>query len=321
MPNLGEYRQQVMALWQQKNLSAALEVAQQAAVSLPGADYETRWWQVQLLAGLGRAEEAMAQLESASSSGLHWPPNILEGEPTLSTLRSDPRFANLLAASAQYWQQRMRTDRGTLRVIPPATPRPPRGYPAILVCHGRGQGEPITTAHWSAAAQSGFLVGVLQSSQQVAPSIFCWDYVPLAQQELVQAYREMIEVHGADPARLVLGGFSQGTDVSVRSILEGKVPARTFVVMAPTTQIYAGDPYPLVQLAKTCDVTSLRAWMFSGQQDKWLGAAQQLHGTLLGRKVDSRLEIVPNIGHDYPADFAQRLGARLAQVQATFPAG
>ena len=170
--------------------------------------------------------------------------------------------------------------------------------PLVLVLHGATGNARTELERWRPATELGFIVAAAQSSQPATEEGFCWDPPRERIWEDLRAIAPMLPRHG----RVVMAGFSQGSWIALLVALEANlIVAGTALMFGP----FAGDLDTLPPAWRR-----LRISIFAGENDHREGVsrlAEKLQTN--GHHVNS--EVIPDLGHEYPPDFAQRLPALL----------
>jgi predicted esterase len=176
-----------------------------------------------------------------------------------------------------------------------AGPGRPTAAPLLLVLHGATGDATRELERWRPATQLGFIVAAGQSSQPATADGFCWD----PPRERVWAdLREIVDMLPPH-ARVVIAGFSQGAWVALNLGLSGDlVQAGSVVMVAP----FAGSAENLERAWRRMKVSIL-----TGQEDVYRRGVEGLAEELRRRGHHVGLEVIPGLGHAYPADFESRL--------------
>lgn len=297
--NLDDHAAVMMRHYTAGDHAAALAIADRAAAEHPDRRATTLFWQACLLALLDRPDEALDRLEHGLAQGHWWSPAWLLAEEDLASLRGLPRFEAVLGECGR---RQAATQAGTRPELFTAAPDAPDPYPTLVVLHGRGLNAPDTLDRWDAPVEAGWLVAAPQSSQAIGTEAFGWDDRELAAREVAEHLDVLVADHGADPDRLVLGGFSAGGEVALRLALSRALPARGYVVAAPSIR----EPDAVLALAGLQPVPGT---VLIGDGDFAYLAVRQVAGAL-GEACE--LRVYPGLGHDLPST----LDAELLEVLA-----
>jgi predicted esterase len=136
-----------------------------------------------------------------------------------------------------------------------------------------------------------------------------WMDLEQAARDIAQHLAELASAYPLHPARRALGGFSNGGRAALALGLSGVMPA--------TDLISVGSPLP----DETLDVldwdavraAAPRVLFVVGERDaRPLERIQAQAAQLTAHGLSVDLHIIPDLGHRYPSDFAERLAAWLA---------
>jgi predicted esterase len=240
-----------------------------------------------LLGVLGEPEQALAALQSAAATGAWWDDSLLIEDDDLAGLQDLPGFADLLELS--------RKQRSRSSVATPILERPAGQARGVVVAlHGAGQRAAHAARDWASVTSLGYALLCVESSQLVSPMYRTWPDPERSRDDVAQALAQLPGDLQSLP--LIAAGFSAGGRVALDWALRGRPqPVAGVVVLAPALRglpdAAAGALEPSAVLMGTDD--DLREVVEE--------AGEQLRG--LGVSVDW----LPGVGHEFPADFADRV--------------
>lgn len=297
MANLEALRQQVFGLYEQQRYEEALELARRAVEDFPAS---ASYWTACLMAVTGREEDALAALDDGLNRGAWWPTLMLDRDPDLESIRDSEAFAHVTAEADRRWKQAFASE-------PEVHIYPPSGEPsgAVLVALHGSPGEPaeVSARHWRAVCGQGALLVVPQSSQPHSPDGgWTWADEDRTSTDLRFAFDRVKAEHEFDPTRFVLAGFSQGGRVAISHALR-RTPTRScgFIAVAPAMR-----HHPIEELLAGPDARP-RGWIVVGQEDAIVDSVTSLHQAAAGHGFSWKLDLVPDLGHDFSEDFDERL--------------
>lgn len=241
----------------------------------------------------GNLEAAEQIVAAALDAGHLWRVSLL-ATPALHPLQGRPRFE---AAAAE--ARRRASDRHLAPQVLVATPDRATLAPLLLVLHGATGNAATELARWRSATEHGFIVAAAQSSQPATADGFCWDPPRDRVWQDLRAIAGMLPPH----ARVVVAGFSQGAWIALNLALEGQVVVASSVVMVAP---FAGPDRNLPPAWRRMKVSIL-----IGEKDIYRDPVERLAEQLKQSDHHVSLEVVPGLGHAYPANFDDRLAALL----------
>ncbi|QDH20689.1 alpha/beta hydrolase [Saccharibacillus brassicae] len=291
-----------------------------------------------LAAAAGRADEAFALLrEAVEARGFWYPADYLLEDGDLDALRGREGFAELAELCARREAAALEDAAPALAVLEPEPGAP--AYPAVsaapaagdgdavaaaerqaaphgpllLVLHGDQENERDAEPFWSPALAAGWTVGLVRSSQIRFHDTFGWDDIDLGAAELRE---HLLALRGEDAgqsgAPVVLGAFSAGAEVALNALLHDEFPADGYVFAAP----WLDAPDEWAQALDRLESRTPRGVWIAGELDaEGRAGAERISAALREAGLEARFEVAAGTGHDYPADFSERLLAALARMR------
>ncbi|MEU0095959.1 alpha/beta hydrolase [Kribbella sp. NPDC006257] len=237
---------------------------------------------------LGEPTAALQVLRAASDAGAWWAPSILTDDD-LADLQSLPEFQELVALSAS---------RRTPDPRPALIQLPKKSVGVVVALHGAGQGAERAAMDWGGVLELGYALVCVESSQRMTPTYRTWPERERAVEDIARALDELPEELRGLP--LIAAGFSAGGRAALDWALTGE-PTRAagVIVVGPALRELPGEARNKLQPAA----------VLIGEDDDLLevvdNAGEQL--TAFGLEI----ERVPGLAHEFPQDFAERLGKLL----------
>lgn len=309
----------VFQLYLKDEYALALEVLTGEAAHYPDRMGNTRHWQGALAALAGDTERSLAFLRQMHETG-YWISEASWADADFDAVRDLAAFQQLRVASLARWEQAQAAARPELRVIAPPDVTTQTALPLLIALHGNQSSIRWHVDHWRAAAGAGWLVGLPQSSQvngldSELNNAYVWNDVERASQEIMTHTRALAAGYAVDTARMVAGGFSRGAEMTLRLVLTGQLAAQGVLVVCPGGSL-TREPERYAPLIAASNGRDLRARVIVGGQDQYAPGGQRLAAMLSEAGISCELELHPEMGHDYPADFRDRLPGLLAGLLA-----
>lgn len=301
-----ELRDAVFRLYGEGRYVEALALIAREAPAYPDEMASTAYWRACLYAVTGRREEALRVIREVLDLGSFFGTHQLRDEADFASLQRDPDFERLAAECARRQEAAQAKARPELLVVEPRTPPP---WPLLLALHGAGSNAADSLDPWRPAIAAGWLLALPQSSQVWGSNGFVWNDRAWAAREIGEQFATLTSKYQVD--RTVVGGFSNGGALAPWLVLTGSLPARGFVAVGPG----ARNPIDWPTLVAGCDRDDVRGVVIVGDGDApSLEYTRALSGAMSARGLGCRVEIVPGLSHDYPADFGLRLDRALGFV-------
>jgi predicted esterase len=257
---------------------------------------------------MGDADRALRVARDAVERGWWWSEARI-ADPDMDHVRDHPEFRALMQDMAEL-RERARNRIARTPDVAIFTPDISPARAVVVALHMYGATAEETAPFWSTATSWGAVVAVPESTLRDAGGSPCWDDEGLTDRDVDIALDEARRAHPADHSPVVVGGASQGAAQAVRLAATGRVPGcGAFIAVVGAGPLLAKEP-----------ARELRGVFIAGADDVLVRRRQEaLHTEFVRRGVESRLEVVPGLGHWYPDDFAARLVRALDFVTAQPP--
>jgi predicted esterase len=176
----------------------------------------------------------------------------------------------------------------------------------MIALHGNNSNVQEDLPYWQPLVERGWLLALPQSSQIYGPQRYRWNDDQVAADELQAHYANLVVEYDIDPARVVVGGFSRGAGLGARAVLDGVIPARGFIAVAPVHPDFAGTS-ALPDLILSPE-QALRGYILLGEEDERYERHSRALVALMRRlNMPCILDRHEGVGHVYPPDFASVL--------------
>jgi predicted esterase len=300
---------EVVELYSEGRYEDALSLSRLAAERFPDRHGTTAFWIACLHSLTGDGDGAVGALRDALAEGHWWAEEQLRNDPDLASLQGREDFERVVVESNRRRAAANADRRPELLAFEPEGP--PRGL--LVALHGAAWRPEEFAQYWRPATNAGMVVGVPGSSQMTSSEGAGWSDEKLAAQEVAAHVERLQADHGIRPDRTILGGFSQGGRVALRTALEGEpFAAAGFILVGPGVRTEHVQEWS--GLAATATARGLRGAFILGEHDIVRAPVEALHAELSARGLVCRLEIVPGLGHSFPIDFGDRLASALSFV-------
>jgi dienelactone hydrolase len=297
--------QEMMKLYSQGDMVAALELVDRHAGAFPERSPLINFWRICLLSLLGRKDQALDILGQALDQGLWWHEDQFV-DSDLDTVRELPEFKRLVRLSHErYLQARDHTQRDRRILLPSKVSGT---LPLLIALHGRNGNAETDLERWEAARQRGWLVLSVQSTQPLSSYSYFWDDPKLGLADIRFHYEEITRHHDIDRSRVVLAGFSQGAGMALLGALEGSIPARGFIGIASWWE----EVEELAALA--AHAPKLRTYFVTGENDHTFERSRDIQAALCAHNIPLAEELHTGLGHEFPPNFAASFDKAIAFI-------
>lgn len=227
-----DLQNRIFELHRERRPREALELLENATQLFPRQSKDILYWRACFRSLLGEPDSALNDLNEAMRLGGWWSRDDLLNDHDLKAIRSRREFQEILDNCNEMKVKAQAAARPELLVLAPKNSK--GSLPVLFTLHGRGVNAEATSGHWkSVVSSNNVILAVPQSSQVYSKDRFSWDDPALAKTEILDAFLKVTKSYDVDSDKVILGGFSQGGALAVQFALDGTVPCRAFVVVAP----------------------------------------------------------------------------------------
>lgn len=301
--------EEMFKLYGEGKFKEALAVTERLAADFPEQAASTDLWRICLLSVSGNTAGALAAMQKSLAAGMWWSEAQLRGDSDLAALQGDPEFERMASLCKERHATAQAGAKAGLLVRAPDGKGP---HPLLIALHGRGSRPDQDLDHWEPVVVQGWLLALPQSSQLGFPDRYAWDDSQKAVAEIAGHFETLVKRYDVDADRVILGGFSQGAALAIQMALRNDLPARGFLCVAPGRSA-AENLEPLAEVAAR---RGLRGYLVAGGHDPRFEGFKGIHDVLLKHGLPCMLEDHPDIGHEFPPDFAKSLENALAFLLA-----
>jgi predicted esterase len=309
-----EVQAEAMEHYQAQDYAGALEILTREGDRFPAEAANVLYLRSCMAARVGLPDLAVAILEDALNRGLWYGERVMRESPSWQPLQGLPAFERLAAVCKA--RQAAAEIGPALRVLDPADGCPAGATcPLFIALHGNAGTADSAIQGWRAVTDAGWRLVALQSSQVGGANAYLWDDQETALRETAAQYADLSAQYTVDPARLVVAGFSLGGETALRIVLSGSIPAPAFILLGPGGPTM-DTPDAWLPLIAQGAARGVRGYVFLGDRDNAVEQdnARRVVDLLNAHGVPCGLEMLPNLGHAYPVDFAPGIRRALAFV-------
>ncbi|MHB9144780.1 MAG: alpha/beta hydrolase [Symbiobacteriia bacterium] len=301
-----ELRDGLIQLYAQGEYQKALDILERESPRFPEEAWDSYYFRLCLEARLDHPQQAMAYLSEALDQGLWYPVDMLREDLDLQPLQELPAFDALVERSRQKGEEQQAAAKPTRLVLQPDAPHSPT--PLLIALHGNGRNAKNSAPHWAPLVAEGWSVVLPQSSQMAGNDAYVWNDRPWAIREIKQHMAAATHQLNADPARLLIGGFSMGAGVAGWMALTGEVAAQGFILVGP----WINEVDELRRALEGHKIPQMRGYIVVGDADEHCyEVSKEIAAIMKEQGLECELEVHPGMGHVFPEDFEVSLGKAL----------
>lgn len=305
-----EFATQLFALYDAGEYDKLYELTRREVGNFPEQAQDTLFWYACAASLTGHTDEALQTLENWSAQG-HWvAEQRFRDEPDLKPLDGMSRYEAVIAVSRERHEKiEAETGPKLLTLLPE---QQATTYPLLIALHGNNGNAQRTAPHWQPIVKRGWILAVPQSSQIYMPESYIWNDREKATREVLAHYTALTGEYPVDKDDVILGGFSMGAGLSIRLSMSGAINARGFIAVGP----YVPDVDSLTPFLEQSKARGLRGVILVGERDKHCyDNSLKIAEMLNAHGIACDLTVYPDLAHDYPPDFLQKLVEAVAFVE------
>jgi predicted esterase len=304
-----DFAKRVIQLHEAGEYAEAYDFVTLEASNFPEEVGYTDFWRACLAALLGRTETALQILQDWVATGNWVTERRMRDEPDLQSLNGLPEYEAIVVICRE--RHRAAEAQGAPKLITLLPEQQAQSYPLLLVLHGNNGNAQATVSHWLPAVARGWILAVPQSSQLSMPDAYVWSDRERATREIQGHYAALTQEYPINTGNVIVGGFSMGAGLAIRLTMNGAIPACGFISVGP----YIPDVDTLEPYLTASKDRGLRGVIIVGDQDKHCyDTSLKVNEMLKAQDIPCKLEVYPNMGHDFPPDFEQKLEEAIAFI-------
>jgi predicted esterase len=307
---------QTMDLYRNQSFTEAYAILSQQGDNFPQQAPMILYLRSCLAARINKPQLAIDLLQEAIDRGFWYGEQMMRQSPSWQSLQGLPAFEHL-AEVCKTRQMRAETETRSQRltVEPEQGCTPDQPCPLLMALHGNGDNATNALNGWRAVANEGWLLASIQSSQVVSIKAYVWDDQTPARREIEEQYAQLKEEYRIDRNHIIFAGFSMGAETALRLALSKAIPMQGFILLGPGGPTTA-DPAAWQLLLEQEGTHNLRGYVMLGEEDQGIPHEniRRLVEMLNTRNIPCKLEIIPNLEHEYPQDISPYLKRALAFI-------
>lgn len=294
--------QEVNDLYAKGEFSQAIELINASMEEYPEHYNDMNLDLAVLNLSLGSVEKTLSILNAQLDRGV-WYPYVYFEE-----YWNKDEFKAFVSRWQKAWEQAQGEAKKKLLVFTPQGYVEGNKYPLFIALHGWGEDVEMFKAFWdSKKLDSEYIVVLLQSSQMVGSSNYCWNDVELGHKEIEDTYKEMISKFNIDKENIMIGGFSQGATMALDAALnKNYMPSKGFISLNPDKP-EEFDKLTIMEANKR----GLKGVILTGDQDGSYKAQLEMINTFKEVGFKCNLVVKENFGHWFPEDLGERIDSAL----------
>jgi predicted esterase len=298
-----DLQERVFALYADQRFGEIRELLDGAVERFPRWRSRITYWQACVDSLLGDSEQAVERLHRGAEDGMCWSETSLRTDPDLAAARGQPGFEDMLEEVRRSTERANanRPERPEVLLFAPEV-EPVRGL--LIGLHMYARSAAASAPYWRPAIEMGLVVVVPESTQVGGDGEPAWADAAMTARDVRLAREQALDRYPEAAAATVIGGASQGGGRAAAIALTGEPFACQGLVAVVSAYPELSD---VPSTARSAAARGLRVSLMTGDQDTTRDQVEHLYADLMAGGVQTELEVVPGLSHEFPSDFAKHL--------------
>ena len=180
-----------------------------------------------------------------------------------------------------------------------------KAYPLILIFHGGGSTIEKAKFDWkSGVLKRDYIQVFFQSYLYYDMKSFGWGIADQrARKEVKQCYNEVLQKFNIDRNIIITGGISAGAYTAMDLVLNDIIQTKGFIAVCPDIEMKDFDVQKIAEAARI----GIKGIIISGEKDFSLKRQEEIVKVFKDVQFPHQFHVIPNMGHEYPDHFENKL--------------
>lgn len=298
-----EFNEKVMSRYQAQDYQRTFDLLDQEGSNFPEQAHQTHYLKACMAVRLERPDQAIALIEEAMQGAGWYGEELMRNSPSFAPLQGMPHFERLVELGKRR-QQAAQGELNSLTLEPEGGCMGEQPCSLVLSLHGNAENGTISLNAWRSVVNRGRLLAALRSGQAIAGWQSVWTDVETSMQAVTEQYAKLMERYNIESSKTIIGGFSMGGEIALRTALQGTIPVQGFLLLAPSLPSM-DELEGLLTIREQVDRRRLRGYVMLGGDD--LTISSEDVGAAVKRLneggIPTHLGVLPGVAHRYPPNF------------------
>lgn len=295
--------------YQQGDYAGVLELATAETPNFPEQFHLLYYWRICMAARLADNDLALRLLDELLDSGFWYSETLLRQSPSLADLQGKSEFEARIARSLalQELEQEQLFPLLVLRGSERCT-EPGDACPLLVGLHANLSTAQASVEFWQAAAETGWLVAIPQSTQAIWKGAYVWDDREKTAEQLDRQLQILRKQYSLDPDRVVIAGHSMGGEMAIWLAVAGLLPVEGFIALGPGGPLI-DEVENWTEILNNRRRQELRGYLILGDEDTTIPQENVvLLGEILNQAgIPTGVEEIMAAGHDFAEEYRDAL--------------
>lgn len=232
--------------------------------------------------------------------------------PIFMKLGKEERFINFINEDRRMLSEARSKVKAYYDIVYPPAFDSTKKYPALILMHGLGGSAAEMKRNCRIdKLQSRIIIVFLQSSQLIRINRLGWEDVQKSRTDIIEMYNILKENKNIDESKIIIGGMSQGGEISIDAVVNNVIPMIGFIALNPAGGFMEGFEITNIKKAVEREVTGQ---VITGENDEYFNKQKKVAEYLKECGMRIQFVVIPNVGHQYPPDVVERLDGAINYI-------
>lgn len=309
LPTYDVFKTYIAQLYEGKNYREAADVLERVLDKYPDHIEENAYNLAAMCVHLEEYDRAFDALKYAHDRDVWFGLNAFTPE-FFRPLREHDRYPVFMERNDKFFRAARRAARSDVIVELPTNYSARQSYPLFIALHGGGETAAAFRDVWrSITLNSSFIIAYVQSSQMVSMNGYTWKDIDKTREDILAAYKKIMQIYNVSPQRVFIGGFSSGGYGALAMLAGEAFPIHGFVTLNPIRPDNLNS-----EAIRTLAELGVRGVTLTTQTDPHFEEHRKMAGEFDSQGLSHRLLIAPDAGPWLPLDFQETLDKALSFV-------
>lgn len=300
-----DFENQVNRLEKKGQYEHALQLTQMIRDRFPEREFEVMKELIYLHFKTGRHNENLTLWAEGHQKGYFFLLNTRMEK--YKPLADNEQFLELVKVDERLRAESFKHSRTIYDLVLPDTLMENKRYPLILILHGGGSNLEGARSRWHIFRElkQSYILAFLQSYRHADYNTFVWASPDeRAHHDIKQCADEIIARYPVDTTQIILAGMSSGGTMAFEVALNNILPVHGVIGFCP------GKPWnvdtDIIRRIKP------KIYMIGGASDYYRSKQEEMVKLFKMYNITYEYEIIPDMGHEFPADYEYHMKKALS---------
>jgi tetratricopeptide (TPR) repeat protein len=301
--NFEEAQEKLIQLEREGEYNQAITLLEKISRKFPAKEYEISKQLALLYGKVGQFEKSFEIWEKGHQQGLFY--GIFPHFPIYELFNQSDRFKAIYEVDDQIRNRAIKTSKTICEIVLPDKYDWQKKYPLFIILHGGGSSITKAKRYWTSSKINKEYIRIfIQSYLYIDMNTFGWKIKDeRSRKEIRESIETVVKNYSIENDKVIIGGMSAGAYTAMDIAIHEILPVQGFVAVCPETEPSDYSRQNIIDVSGS----GLRGFIITEEQDYMIAQTKEVFHLLKKFSMKVQLEILPDMGHQYPPDFGQRI--------------